>query len=324
MKKCLICRQSTHLLIDNLFDDRYGAPGKFSINQCPNCGFGRISPGLNEEEIGQFYARYYPLSAATAESVKSQAKISPSWKSWLLGTNNISHLATKPKDTVLDIGSASGVSLLEIKALGGEAYGVEPDPNAARIAKDLKLKVFSGQVTDNPFPKNTFDLISASQVIEHTPDPTVFLDTVAVKLNKNGRIVLSFPNVNSFYRHLFGRYWINWHVPYHYNFFTKKSLAMLANQKKLRVTKIKTITPNDWTLLQLFMFIFRPKANAMQPIWAEQHKKTKDQNLRSILRQTIRYTILIILLPIITIANRTIDALGCGESFLVELKRTND
>lgn len=127
-KRCLVCKRPNQIFKKDLFDDRYGTPGKYSIYKCSSCGFGRIKPVIDRKDIGQFYAKYYPLGLTTAEQVKKEVNIKPKWLAWLTDTSNTAHWRILPNSTVLDIDSASGVSLLEIEQLGGEAYGVEPDP----------------------------------------------------------------------------------------------------------------------------------------------------------------------------------------------------
>lgn len=324
MEKCLICQNKTVICIDKLYDDRYGAPGLFSIRRCPICGFGRIEPGLAEKEIGQFYAKYYPLSSSTASAVRARTRIEPGWRRWLSGTNNISHLYVKPDKRVLDIGSASGVSLLELKQLGAEPYGVEPDPTAAKLAEELKLNVFTGQITDNPFPGLKFDYITGSQVIEHTPDPARFLATIKTRLAPGGQIVLSFPNTDSLARRIWGRYWINWHVPYHSNFFTRRSFKLLTDQSGFTVLKLKTITPNLWTVLQITMFRQKTEAGQMHPIWANQHRKKKPGSRPVLIKRLGRQVAIVSLYAVSAIINRLIDLSGLGESFLAILVKKDD
>jgi len=319
---CPLCTTPLCLLIEDLFDDRYGAPGHYSIYQCSKCGFGRIRPALKEKEIGQFYAKYYPLSSATPQSVINSVQHMSQLRAWWLGVDSVAHHYIKPMESVLDIGSASGVSLLEIEKLGGKAYGVEPDPTADKIAKKLGLRVFTGFITDNPFPKIKFDAITASQVVEHTPDPIMFLKSVHTKLKDGGYVVLTFPNLDACYRRIWGRYWIHWHVPYHFNFFTRKSFITLANQAGFRVVKIRTITPNLWSAIQLQMFVHKAKIGKMHPLWAKQHAgRIKNGKKISFFERLFQFILMRIFLIIVAPLNRFIDFLGQGESFIVWLKK---
>lgn len=321
--KCLVCASPTKPFMIDLFDDRYGALGRHSVYRCVSCGFGRTHPGLKPAAIGQFYAKYYPLANLSAEAVRRQARVRPRLQAWLTGTDNTAHWHIKAGDKVLDIGSASGVSLLEIQSLGGDAYGVEPDPNATRLAKQLRLKVFTGFITDNPFPREKFDVISASQVIEHTPDPRAFLAAAARRLKNDGQVILSFPNADALYRKILGRHWLHWHIPYHYNFFTRRSFERLVEQSGLVVVKIRTITPNIWTLIQLRSLLTQPREGLMGPVWAAQHGHRQTGQSWSMIIKLVRYGGVNVSSFVIALINRVIDLFGQGESFLVFLKNKN-
>jgi len=305
--KCTICKGKTKSLHNNLYDDRYGAPGNFSINCCKKCGFCRIDPVLNKDKIGKFYQKYYPLSSLKVTDVKKSINNFPKFVNWIMGTNNITHRYIDKNSNVLDVGSASGVSLLEIKKLGGNAYGVEPDPNASRIAKALKLNVFKGFLTDGPYPNTKFDFVTASQVIEHEPDPLKFLISAKKKLKKDGKIILSFPNFGSLHSKVFGREWINWHVPYHINYFNKKSFKLLVKKAGLRILKEKTITPNIWTVLQIRKLFIKNKIGEKNILWTI--KKS------SWIVKMLNLALFVLITPI----NRIVDKSGYGDSLLIIL-----
>ena len=322
-RACPTCRSSLKLTQKDLFDDRYGSPGKHSVFSCPKCGFGKTIPGLNRQNIGKFYARYYPLSNENPKEMHSKVKIVTKFQAWLEGTDNTTHWYTRPGQKVLDIGSASGISLMEITDLGGDPYGVEPDPNGKRLAKLLGLKVHQGFITDNPFPKIKFDLITASQVIEHEPTPTKFLKSIRRKLNNQGQVVLSFPNYNALYRHIFGRRWLHWHIPYHLNFFTQASFRKLAKRTGFKIIKIRTITPNLWTILQLRVLIYQPKEGTVNPIW----RKTSIRRSRNLAPQLALFDQILHLVAKLSVwgimpINRLIDLVGLGESFLVIMRKS--
>lgn len=318
--ECSVCN-STMNYHAKLFDDRYGSPNYYEVFICKKCGFGRTNPALQKDKIGAFYKKYYPLNKTTVGQIKKQVDIKNNFNKWLFGTNNISHLYIQRNSRVLDIGSASGVSLLEIKALGSEAYGVEPDPTAQVFAKKLGLNVYKGFISDNPFPKLKFDFVTASQVIEHEPDPIRFLLSAKKKLKKDGKLILTFPNLNAVYRYIFGRKWIHWHIPYHINHFTYESIYRLTKLTGLKVVKIKTITPNLWTIIQLRCLFVKNEVGIPSPVWNTnsivQRVGRKDIYFTGLLINVINKIAPAFVLPV----NRVVDSLGYGESFLVELKK---
>lgn len=320
---CIICQKPVTKFLDNLFDSRYGAIGHYTIYKCKNCGFGQTYPRLKKEQIGDFYADHYPLSKINEDEVVKMGSDISKFKRRLFG-NNIGYFCITPGAKVLDIGSGSGASLLEIQKLGGEAYGVEPDPNAQKIAKKLKLKVYKGFINDNPYPNLKFDFITANNVIEHDPDPKSFLKAINKKINDSGVVIISCPNINSFYRKIFGYLWIHWHVPYHMNFFSKESFFQLVNLTGFKILKIDTITPNLWTILQVATLFKKVKEGEKNRLWQpkKENKSVKVLNLRN--KKTIFLeTVVAFTMVILIFINRLIDLFGQGDSIIIWMVKRN-
>lgn len=128
MNKCIVCDSSCNLLYNGLFDDRYGAPGYFSIYRCKKCGFGRTLPTIKRTEIGNLYKKYYQPSSLSVQDVERSKFIISKFFLLLMGVDNTAHRHINKGSDVLDVGSTQ------------------------RIAKKLNLDVFKGFITDNPFP----------------------------------------------------------------------------------------------------------------------------------------------------------------------------
>jgi len=320
--KCCICKKTKFNSLErNLFDDRYGYSGKYSVMQCKNCSLAQTYPRLEKNELPKIYSQYYPLASLTPRQVENSVSKLGKVGSWLIGIDNVAHKHIKPHNRVLDIGSGSGVSLLEIKAGKSAGYGVEPDPMAQKLASALKLKVFKGEITDNPFPQIKFNAVTASQVIEHVPDPVMFIIAATKKLLPNGKIILSTPNLDSLIRKVLGHKWLHWHVPYHQNYFNRRSIQLLAEKTGLKIIKIRTITPNLWTILQIQSLFNKTPEGVPSPVWSNSqtisHKnRARDSHLYFVYKLILIFVI-ILLIPI----NRAIDAVGIGESLLIFLKK---
>lgn len=327
--KCIVCNSSNVVFIDPIWDDRYGCPGVFSILQCKSCGQMVTAPLLTEAELPALYSHYYPRRNIDFDALESESamvgKKYAHLNRWLAGTNNQGHYLAKPGQLVLDIGSGSCLSLLELRQLGVEPFGVEADPNVSVIAKRFGLNVHIGSIHDNPFPGKVFDLITLNQVIEHVPDPAALLRVVLDRLEPGGRIVLSFPNVSSWQRRLSGSRWINWHVPYHQHHFNRRSFSQLARQQGYEVVSARSITPNLWTLLQLRAMGRAPDEGVASEAWQRDtasgaERPSFTRRLKNALLQRLR-TVTVLFLVVI---NRIIDLLGAGDSLLVVLKKTAD
>jgi SAM-dependent methyltransferase len=317
---CIACGADNAPYIDEIWDDRYGAPGTFSILKCQSCGQMVTSPTLREEELPALYSRYYPRRNVNLDAIKHEADVvladGAERKRHREGSDNQGQYLVKPGERVLDIGCGSCVSLLEVRNLGGKARGIETDPNVRAIADHFGLDVHIGSIHDNPFPGEDFDLIVLNQVIEHVPDPVALLQLVRGRLRPGGKVVLAFPNTASLNKRATGRRWINWHIPYHLHHYNRRSFAMIAGQAGYRVASVETITPNVWTILQL-RALLRPTAKHQpESAWADSKAATADSGSPAVGKRRLVALAHAIIGPF----NRIMDSFGLGDSLLVELE----
>lgn len=323
---CISCGSPTTVFIERIWDDRYGCPGVFSIFKCNACGQMVTMPPLHEAELPELYSKYYPRRSIDYDSLERESALVgrklAGLRRWLAGTDNQGHYLAKPGQRVLDIGSGSCLSLLELRQLGIEPCGVEADPNVDVIAQRYGLKVFIGSIHQDPFPGQQFDLITLNQVIEHVPDPAALLRVVRDKLAPGGRIVLSFPNVSSWQRRLSGSRWINWHVPYHQHHFNRRSFTLLAGRQGYEVVSARSITPNLWTVLQLRAMGRRPDEGVASKSWqggaaSAAGRPSFGRRLKDALLRRLHVSAGCLLV----LVNRLVDRLGCGDSLIVVLKK---
>jgi len=312
--------------IGQIWDDRYGCPGVYSIYRCVSCAQMMTTPPLSEEDLPGLYSKYYPRSDIDFESLEREAalvdKPYSAWRRWLAGTNNQGHYMARPGQRVLDIGSGSCLSLLELRHMGVETFAVETDPNVRAIADRYDLNVHIGSIHDTPFPNLSFDLITLNQVIEHVPDPGSLLRVVRDRLAPGGRVILSFPNAMSLQRWLTGTRWINWHVPYHQHHFNKRSIELLAYKEGYRVERASTVTPNLWSVLQLGSLRKPPAEGVASATWeggggADDVRTSFSTKVRLRLLRELHSLASPLLVPL----NRIVDQLGLGDSLLIVLRK---
>jgi 2-polyprenyl-3-methyl-5-hydroxy-6-metoxy-1,4-benzoquinol methylase len=323
-QSCIACGSGMQVFIERIVDDRYGCPGVYSIQQCAACGQMATTPPLKEEDLPGLYSQYYPrrhvdFDALEAEAARAIAPRAP-LRRWLAGTDNQGHYLARPGQKVLDIGSGSCLSLLELRQMGVDAWGVEADPNVRAIAERYQLKVHIGSIHDTPFPGETFDLIVLNQVIEHVPSPEALLHTIKGRLNPGGRVVLSFPNAGSWQRKLSGSRWINWHVPYHQHHFNRHSFGMLAQRTGYEVGRVRTITPNLWTILQMRAMAEKPIEGQASTSWSHGRSQSQRIGFADRVRNALAARLARAAGAGLAIVNRCVDVLGQGDSLLVELR----
>jgi SAM-dependent methyltransferase len=321
--RCPVCEGNAFVPGSEIFDDRYGEPNRYQLARCESCGHMATAPRLRESDLPALYGTYYPRKSIVAADVSSQAakvrRPFAGFARWWNGTDNQGQYSVRSGEIMLDVGCGSGVSLLEAKALGATTFGIEADPNVKSIASALGLIVHFGSLLDRPFPERHFDLIIMNQVIEHLPDPDRALQALTERLAPTGRMVLVFPNSTSLWRRLSGNRWINWHVPYHLHHFERKSFERMVRRCGLEIVCSRTITPNIWTLLQLRANRYQAHLGQPSPIWAVTGKSASvpTASKTNLLRTPLRVCVL----AVFAVFNRTIDALGMGDSLMVELRR---
>lgn len=308
-----------------MYDTRFGYPGSFSIAYCSVCDFRQTEPILSDEELGDLYTNYYPRRSINLEKLKQDCDVrndgTAKRRRWFSGVLYKCFYHVPPGKRVLDIGCGSAQSLLFLKANGTEAFGIEEDRNVLQVSEALHVPIEAGNIYASTYPDESFDYILASQVLEHIPDPIRFLKAAKKKLAPGGKMILSFPNTRSLTRLLFGKRWIHWHIPYHLNHFSAKSLRPLFGAAGLVYTGYKTVTPTDWTILQLRDFLMPvPKPGTAHPLWKKEPSTNEDvapvnahrsMTPRKIAARLFRWSL--------NIVNRGIDLLGYGDSFLIEV-----
>ncbi len=322
MDKCILCNGSVMPWYRKIYDDRHGFPGYFDIYRCTVCGFGRTKLNFSKKKIAHIYSNYYPRRNVDLNTTKEEDWILPSaFKIWIKGLGINSHYRAIAGEKVLNVGSGVGYELLELKHIGCQAYGIDPDKNSTKFARKFKLKFHCGFIDDNPFPGVSFDLIVGNQVIEHTENPVAFLIKCKKRMTKNGRIVMAFPNVDSLTRILLGKNWLHWHIPYHYNHFTKESVKVMVRLAGLRIENMRTITPNMWTNLGIRRLINKMPMGTRDEFWdggQESYVNVKSNYFKLFLMRIFRS--FYVILEDYNFFNRVIDALGLGESLVVELR----
>ena len=103
----------------------------------------------------------------------------------------ISKLIPKP-ESVLDIGCGDGTLLVNIST--EQKVGVDLNTPYAERMKNANVMFVKADATHLPFKSETFDLIIASEVLEHLDDPNSCVRCVKEALKIRGHFLVSVPN----------------------------------------------------------------------------------------------------------------------------------
>lgn len=112
-------------------------------------------------------------------------------------------LLSKKISNILDIGCGSGAISLYLASKGYKVTGIDISNKAINVciksANNMGIKNAKFEVLDFPkdIPRQRYDFIFCSEVIEHLADDNLALKTIFNLLNPNGILFLSTPSSNA-------------------------------------------------------------------------------------------------------------------------------
>jgi 2-polyprenyl-3-methyl-5-hydroxy-6-metoxy-1,4-benzoquinol methylase len=234
-----------------LFDDRFGAPGTYDIMQCPHCGLEQTWPRLTEVELKKLYERFYNWEGecdTTYTKFRELFLSSTFYRFWLKWDGDISFHLRRGTGRLLDVGCNEGRGLTFYSINGFQAEGLEINERAAAVARRRGFTVYNTPLEEFS-PANHYDVVVLANVLEHAFDPPAMLTQVRRLLSPQGQVWISCPNASSYWRRLFRRHWINWHVPFHLWHFSPATLKEVLGRAHFRVVNLETFTPALWLAL---------------------------------------------------------------------------
>lgn len=258
---CILCGSPLEMSISGLADTRFGVPGSYDIYRCAHCGLEETLPRPSASELKRLYETYYNFGGETGTRYTRWREhfffsfLNPLWS---LLDGDISFYQRRGNGRLLDIGCNEGRGLRIYARNGFQVEGLELNATAAAVARSIGFDVHSCLV-DEFQPATAYDVAVLSNVLEHSLDPKQMLLDVHRILASNGQVWISCPNSESWLRRVFGRTWINWHVPFHISHFSTATLRELLESTGYGQIQVRQITPAVWVAQSLIAYFFATK-----------------------------------------------------------------
>jgi 2-polyprenyl-3-methyl-5-hydroxy-6-metoxy-1,4-benzoquinol methylase len=230
-----------------LFTVLHGAfSGKtFGIQRCKSCRLMFVSPRLTAEENLRLYSQdyfegrgfdwsvnYALLERTAIERRRESLGIIAKIRALRPGTDL----------SVLDVGCGLGDLLIELRRAGyRDVTGVEFSEHAARIAHQRSGAPTHVGELSNLDRKLRFDVINATEVLEHVRSPAAFLQNVAELLNPGGMFVYSTGNADGLYARILGRRWPYLVPEGHLFYYTPSTLRQYYQRVGLSTLDVRTL-----------------------------------------------------------------------------------
>jgi 2-polyprenyl-3-methyl-5-hydroxy-6-metoxy-1,4-benzoquinol methylase len=170
----------------------------------------------------------------------------------------------------LDVGCGSGYLLGQSKQAGLSVQGIEPGPWASKVAERWRIPVEQSFLRKTHFNRS-FDLVTATDVIEHQSNPVSFLELLVANVAPDGLIILTFPCTDSFNARVLGTRWCMVAPPTHCQFFSHQSAAKLAERCGLRIAAHRQYNAGGFPILSRSRLFTRLYSRALDALnWGDQ------------------------------------------------------
>lgn len=149
-------------------------------------------------------------------------------------------LRLKGSSRILEIGPGRGVLMAYLAARGHEVTGLDISPVIAQtILEKYGLTVLTERLSAHLKRSNRerYDVVIMCHVLEHFVEPTNIAEQIFSLLQPGGKLYVAVPNMDSWHSR-----WAAWpgYALYHWQYFTRRSLARWGEQAGLRIDYLGT------------------------------------------------------------------------------------
>ena len=174
--RCIPC--DAERAVEQLFSAETSVKTPMLGTLCDTCGSVTVHGGELQSEPDDDFVDHYLQSEAGIDTI----------------LQNLYRVERGPGTSFLDVGANYGFATRYARdVLGWNALGVEPSYSGRRGARELGVEILEQYVTAETTLGRTFDVILASEVVEHVPDPREFLRAMRVHLAPGGVLLLTTP-----------------------------------------------------------------------------------------------------------------------------------
>jgi SAM-dependent methyltransferase len=212
-------------------DRFHGRRQAYTLVRCPTCSLVWLAhPPLPKDMHLHYTDAYHKLISSSGENSPGR------WRD-----RKAALAPHKQSGALLDMGCSSGAFLESVKGEPWSLYGIEMSAEGAQTAEARSgAQVFVGDILDAPFPRESFDVITCFDVLEHLYQPSEVMARVGEWLKPGGIFYVLVPNVDSAEARVFQSYWHGLEMPRHLFHYSPASLKFLAESAGLQQVSLET------------------------------------------------------------------------------------
>ncbi|MFH1626574.1 MAG: class I SAM-dependent methyltransferase [bacterium] len=242
-KICILCGDIAHLTYKGM--NGYVEGTKYDVYECINCLSSFVDPMSNlKEEYNIIYGgdntkdagyNYYYYLAKGVKSLKNPLKYLYNYCAIFWGViKAINDSNIKKKAKILEVGSGLGYLTYSLNKAGYDCEGIDYSDTATNFANNFfGNKYFQGTIeTFSENNEEKYDVVIATEVIEHIIDPNSFIKSTLKVLKSGGTLIFTTPIKDI---HPKGTIWQTDYAPVHLWWFTEKGIEAVAKNNSTSV-----------------------------------------------------------------------------------------
>jgi SAM-dependent methyltransferase len=216
-----------------------GRKGVFAILSCRSCGTIYASSNSVTAEAQDYDGYYTPENLTVPDFIHHR-----------LDEIVAGFSGYRVSNRLLEVGFGAGFLLSAAARAGWNVEGVEISRSAVQHGQAQGIKAFQGELVDGRYEAGSFDVVIATELLEHVPDPGAMIREVARILRPGGLFWATTPNSRGLSPRLLGLEWSVISPPEHLHLFSEKGIRDLLVRSGFRTVRIDTEGTNPYELLQ--------------------------------------------------------------------------
>lgn len=232
-RTCFICRSKKTML--------FLRTKERSLYQCGNCNLIFVWPIPDRKDLKQLYGEeYFNLQKEKVEitGYRSYQDIMPLLTPYFRKKLTRAGQLLGKKGKLLDIGCALGLFLEIAKADGWDVLGLDISSYAVKEVRKRGIKAVNCDLFNAKLKKNSFDLVTIFQTIEHDSNPVRLLREIKRILKPGGVLIITTPNAKGLPSQLLGKRWHGWRRRSHLFWLDKNNLKLALDTVGLKIIEI--------------------------------------------------------------------------------------
>ena len=209
---------------------------RFPITICHSCTAMFTQDIPDASSIGPYYkSEEYISHTNTSKGLINRLYQSVRKRTIRQKRKLIENVTGLKQGALLDLGSGTGVFASAMQKYGWKVTGLEPDPDARKVASEINGIDLEDTGRFYELPDHSFDAITLWHVLEHVHDLQGYMGKLKSLLKEKGRLCIAVPNYSSKDAVAYGEYWAAWDVPRHLYHFSPESMKKLVEKHGMRI-----------------------------------------------------------------------------------------